>query len=90
MNQSIVIVNNLSKKYNEVYAVNDISFKVNKGEIFGLLGPNGAGKTTTVEILEGLISPDSGEAIIDGIDAIKNTKKNPINHRNTTTTKCIL
>ena len=89
MNQSIVIVNNLSKKYNEVYAVNDISFKVNKGEIFGLLGPNGAGKTTTVEILEGLISPDSGEAIIDGIDAIKNTKKNPINHRNTTTTKCI-
>ena len=75
MNQSIVIVNNLSKKYNEVYAVNDISFKVNKGEIFGLLGPNGAGKTTTVEILEGLISPDSGEAIIDGIDAIKNTKK---------------
>ena len=75
MNQSIVIVNNLSKKYNEVYAVNDISFNVNKGEIFGLLGPNGAGKTTTVEILEGLISPDSGEAIIDGIDAIKNTKK---------------
>lgn len=75
MKQSIIIVNNLSKKYNEVYAVNDISFKVNKGEIFGLLGPNGAGKTTTVEILEGLISPDSGEAIIDGIDAIKNTKK---------------
>ncbi|MFL2665399.1 MAG: ABC transporter ATP-binding protein [Dehalococcoidia bacterium] len=75
MNQSIVIVNNLSKKYDDIYAVNDISFSVNKGEIFGLLGPNGAGKTTTVEILEGLITPDSGEAIIDGINAIKNKKK---------------
>ena len=87
MNQSIVIVNNLSKKYDDIYAVNDISFSVNKGEIFGLLGPNGAGKTTTVEILEGLITPDSGEAIIDGINAIKNKKKNTINYRHTVTAK---
>ena len=64
----------LVKKYDNFTAVNGINFKVGKGEIFGLLGPNGAGKTTTVEILEGLRSPTSGSAEINGIDVAKNTK----------------
>lgn len=51
-------------------AVNNLSFNVNKGEIFGLLGPNGAGKTTTLRILATLIKPDSGDAIIDGISVV--------------------
>lgn len=52
-------------------AVNDLSFSVNKGEVFGLLGPNGAGKTTTLRMLSTLIKPDQGEAIIDGSSIIK-------------------
>ena len=72
--KEIISVNNLVKKYDNFTAVNGINFKVGKGEIFGLLGPNGAGKTTTVEILEGLRSPTSGSAEINGIDVAKNTK----------------
>jgi len=58
----------LSKTFGEVEAVKDVSFKVEKGEFFGFLGPNGAGKTTTIRMLTGLITPDSGRALIDGID----------------------
>lgn len=58
----IIDVRNLYKAYKSTVAVDDVSFQVERGEIFGLLGPNGAGKTTTVEILEGLRSPDSGTA----------------------------
>ncbi|MBC78029.1 MAG: ABC transporter ATP-binding protein [Chloroflexi bacterium] len=72
--KEIISVNNLVKKYDDFTAVNGINFNVSQGEIFGLLGPNGAGKTTTVEILEGLRSPSSGFAEIDGIDVAKNTK----------------
>lgn len=72
--KEIITVNNLVKKYDDFTAVNGINFNVSQGEIFGLLGPNGAGKTTTVEILEGLRSPSSGFAEIDGIDVAKNTK----------------
>ena len=72
--KEIISVNNLVKKYDNFTAVNGINFKVGQGEIFGLLGPNGAGKTTTVEILEGLRSPTSGSAEINGIDVAKNTK----------------
>jgi len=72
--KDIISVNNLVKKYDDFTAVNGINFNVSQGEIFGLLGPNGAGKTTTVEILEGLRSPSSGFAEIDGIDVAKNTK----------------
>ncbi len=69
----VIIANDIRKKYEDIDAVNGISFQVRRGEIFGMLGPNGAGKTTTVEILEGMRSADSGEAIIDGI----NVKKDP-------------
>lgn len=67
-----VIVQNLIKRYGNLVAVNDVSFSIEKGEIFGLLGPNGAGKTTTVEMIEGLRKPDSGSITLCGIDALKN------------------
>jgi ABC-2 type transport system ATP-binding protein len=63
----IIKVSNLVKKYDELTAVNNISFDVREGEIFGLLGPNGAGKTTTLEIMETLRDATSGEVEIDGI-----------------------
>ena len=69
----VIVANDIRKKYEDIDAVNGISFEVRRGEIFGMLGPNGAGKTTTVEILEGMRNADSGEAIIDGI----NVKKDP-------------
>ena len=63
---------NLTKSFGSVIAVDDMSFRVNKGEIFGFLGPNGAGKTTTIRMLTGILTPDKGEVIIDGIDLRKN------------------
>ena len=57
---------NLSKRYGDVAAVDDISFDVSKGETFGLLGPNGAGKSTTIKILCGLLKPDNGSVTLDG------------------------
>lgn len=63
------VLNNLSKSYNKnsLMAVDNISLEVKNGEIFGFLGPNGAGKTTTIKMLTGIISPDNGEVILDGI-----------------------
>ncbi len=58
---SVIEVNHLRKVYGDVVAVDDISFEVQAGEIFGLVGPNGAGKTTTIECIEGLRRPDSGQ-----------------------------
>jgi len=58
-------VDRLAKKYEDVLAVNNISFEVEEGEIFGLLGPNGAGKTTTLEIIETLRKPGSGSIFRD-------------------------
>lgn len=71
--EPIIIINNLVKSFGSFTAVNDISFTVEKGEIFGILGPNGAGKTTTLEIIETLQQQTSGEVIVDGID----TRDNP-------------
>jgi ABC-2 type transport system ATP-binding protein len=59
-------VSNLKKKYDNLVAVNNISFKIKKGEIFAFLGPNGAGKTTTVEMIESIRQPTSGNIWIDG------------------------
>jgi len=70
----VVKVDNLTKKYGDLIAVNGISFSIEKGEIFGLLGPNGAGKTTTVEMIEGLRKPDNGTIKVCGIDAQKNSE----------------
>lgn len=66
---------NLRKEYKDVVAVNDLSLKINKGEIFGLLGPNGAGKTTTINMMNGLLKPTSGEVYIAGYDIKKDLNK---------------
>jgi ABC-2 type transport system ATP-binding protein len=66
----IIEVEHLVKKYGKLVAVNDISFAVEEGEVFGLLGPNGAGKTTVINILCTLSKPTSGGAIINGFDVI--------------------
>lgn len=68
---TVVEVTNLTKRYDDLVAVNDVSFNIEKGEIFGLLGPNGAGKTTTVEMIEGLRKPDGGTIRVCGIDVSK-------------------
>lgn len=75
MNPKIIQVNNFSKRYGAMLAVDDISFTVQRGEIFGLLGPNGAGKTTTLECLEGLRSPDAGSLTIAGIDPMRDPQQ---------------
>jgi ABC-2 type transport system ATP-binding protein len=62
---------NLVKKYGEVTALDGLSLEVEQGTVFGLLGPNGAGKTTAVRVLTTLLSPDSGTAIVDGVDVLK-------------------
>ncbi|MFC1914798.1 ATP-binding cassette domain-containing protein [Chloroflexota bacterium] len=71
MTDYIIKVDNLVKKYGGLVAVDDISFIVARGEIFGFLGPNGAGKTTTINILCTLARPTSGQAIIAGFDAAR-------------------
>lgn len=65
----------LTKTFGKVTAVNSISFSVNKGEIFGLLGENGAGKTTTLRMLATMLQPDSGTALLDGVDLVKEPEK---------------
>jgi len=67
-------VEDLSKAFDEVQAVADVSFEVEEGELFGLLGPNGAGKTTTINVLTGLARPDRGSIAIGGIDCTENLK----------------
>ena len=64
-------IRNLSKKFNNLVAVDNISFDIEQGEIFGLLGPNGAGKTTTLSMLSTMLRPTSGSASINGIDIEK-------------------
>ncbi len=64
-------VENLTKRYGDLLAVNDLSFNVRQGEIFALLGPNGAGKTTTVEIIDTIRMPTSGKVTLFGMDVTK-------------------
>jgi len=66
---SILTVNGLNVSYGKFRAVQDVSFDVRKGEIFGLLGPNGAGKTSTLSAVEGLLKPESGSINVNGYDA---------------------
>ena len=65
----------LTKSFGDLVAVNDISFSVEKGEIFGFLGPNGAGKSTTMMIFTTLLKPTNGNAFVGGFDVIKNSKQ---------------
>ena len=64
----MLILHNLKKSYEGVKAVNDVSFNVAKGDIYGFLGPNGAGKTTTIRMIMGIIHPDSGRIELNGND----------------------
>src|SRR4030043_336970 len=76
---NVLEVENLTKRYGDLLAVNDISFSVRKGEVFAFLGPNGAGKTTTVEIIETIRAPTSGKVSLLGMDVTK--KKRTIARR---------
>lgn len=67
----MIEVSHLVKKYGSHYAVNDLSFRVEKGQIYGFLGPNGAGKSTTMNIITGYLAPTAGEVKINGHDMIK-------------------
>src|SRR5215510_15764627 len=69
--QTVISVKNVSKKFKEVVAVNDVSFDVNAGEIFAFLGPNGAGKSTTIKMLTTLLRPTEGSLFLSGHDVIK-------------------
>ncbi|HVN57611.1 MAG TPA: ABC transporter ATP-binding protein [Bacteroidales bacterium] len=69
MNETVISVKNLVKKFGDFVANDNLNFEVYKGEIFGFLGANGAGKTTAIRILSGLSSPTSGEVTVAGVDA---------------------
>ena len=69
--ENSITVEELTKKYNGKLALNNVSFNVKKGEVFGYLGPNGAGKSTTIKILSGLTEQTSGTAIIDGLNVLR-------------------
>jgi len=75
MHQQSVIIENLSKSYKKVEAISDISFSVDKGEIFACIGPDGAGKTTLIRILVSLLIPDHGSASVEGFDVVKDYRK---------------
>lgn len=75
MNKISVEVKSLRKVFGDFVAVNDINFQVKKGEIFGFIGPNGAGKSTTIRMLCGIISPSSGEGVVEGLDIDRQSEK---------------
>jgi ABC-2 type transport system ATP-binding protein len=64
-----------SRKYEKIKGVNDISFRINKGEIVGYIGPNGAGKSTTVKLMSGILTPTEGEVKVNGLNPQKDRKK---------------
>lgn len=73
--KQIIKIENLRKKFGDIIAVDDISFNVETGQMFGFVGPDGAGKSTTIKILCGLLSPDEGTVNIFGMDIFSNKKK---------------
>ncbi|MGC9467259.1 MAG: ABC transporter ATP-binding protein [Anaerolineae bacterium] len=75
MTQAAIRVANFRKLYGDVVAVDDVSFEVGSGEVFGLLGPNGAGKTSTLECLEGLRQPSAGTLDVLGVDPSREARK---------------
>lgn len=74
-NEVVISVQNLTKRFGDFTAVDNISFQVNKGEIFGFLGANGAGKTTAMRMLCGLSKPTSGKATVAGFDVYNQTER---------------
>ncbi|MCK9422257.1 MAG: ABC transporter ATP-binding protein [Bacteroidales bacterium] len=72
---SAIIVEHISKHFTQVKALDDISFSVEKGELFGFVGPDGAGKTTLFRILTTLLIPDEGKALVNNLDVVKDYRK---------------
>ena len=64
----MIEIANLTKKFDQFTAINDLNFNVREGEVLGFLGPNGAGKSTTMKVITGFLAPSAGTAIIDGFD----------------------
>src|SRR6202163_2589641 len=75
MTSPVIQVSGCRKTYGSTVAVDDVSFQVRDGEIFGLIGPNGAGKTTTMECIEGLRKPDRGTIAVLGLDPFRQVYK---------------
>jgi ABC-2 type transport system ATP-binding protein len=75
MEESIIEVRNLTKRFGGFTAVNHIGFTIKRGEILGFLGPNGAGKTTTIKMINGLLKITDGQVLIKGMDAEKHRKR---------------
>ena len=73
--EKIIEVKNLTRRFGDFTAVNDVSFDVEKSDIFAFLGPNGAGKTTTIKMLTTLLVPTSGTIILDGINVVEHAEK---------------
>ncbi len=71
----MINISQLSKSYDDVRAIKEVSLNVNEGELFGLIGPDGAGKTTLMRILTTLLVPDSGESKMNGLDVVKDFKR---------------
>jgi len=74
MSQLAVELKNVTKRYSEIVAVNNLNLNINQGEIFGLLGPNGSGKSTTLKMLMGLVTPTVGSVNVLGL----NVQQNPV------------
>ena len=75
MNEAVIKVENLTRRFGDFVAVDHINFEVNEGEVVGYLGPNGSGKTTTIRMLLGLLQPTEGKAKVLGFDAFKQTEE---------------
>jgi ABC-2 type transport system ATP-binding protein len=73
--ENAIVVKGLRKSFKQLTVLDGVNFVVKKGTVLALLGPNGAGKTTTIQILSTLLLPDSGQALINGIDVVKNSNK---------------
>ena len=75
MTMPSIQIDNISKSFDQISAITDISFEVSKGELFGLIGPDGAGKTTLFKILTTLLIPDHGDALVEGFHTVKEYRK---------------
>jgi len=71
----MIKLTNLTKKYGDNIAVDNLNLEINAGELFGFLGPNGAGKTTTIKMMTGILKPNSGKVEIAGLDIQKQPEK---------------
>ena len=76
-NNNIIQVNNLTKEFDGLLAVDNISFNIKKGQIFAFLGPNGAGKTTTIKMLTTLLTPTSGKIVLNGYNPLEEKYEAP-------------